>query len=817
MTASLNKVQYEVLSQVSLGIDPCTVRANFQSISLSSDVELATNKPVTSCAPAVDLGEEYAKYPKSKLYHGLPVVKKQTVSGKGNEFQYRLETVLVPPSHPTFGGSKPYTITSAFNMAGHYIGDEATAIELCEKRGIAPVLADPKHKTCSIGYCKRENKWYGWSHRAIFGFTVGSSVVKGDCAYIAKTIDEWARNIIDDYTGVSYTVHKVTVENDTLRICYDFLESKNLVDYHVYKGGRGEWKAETMEHAREMAVTFAESVSSVDKETVSVLSTKDLESTSGLLTEVNCLPENYRDCPRDQHIKYGVVIKERYIEGLFPTYTVRTVCVIYPHTRETEIQEYAWGGDGVIGSPELAEILVEQLGIKCQVLPNEEKCSIGYSEKDGLWYGWNEDNIKAFGIGTEVGAGCAGYSPQRFDEWKEYVLNTDYFCNKNIYNVTHSTSGNVLTVSCQYTDYKDMKTVKYYKYRGGCGNWKANTLADARHMAVDFVEHIKTTRFLTGPSNVNKGDPVYGGTVREPHLKAEAAAKKTADDYGWFRFGGRTAKNFENRYYEMELSPKEVYGIRKGRGKFFIVDLDALGETEFGIDQRTTQQLLASSKPFKGRVQGKVRAGDLSMADAQTRVTKTKVKNIDLSGVPLELRGNLNISAETYVGIWRSRLGKFPYTMVKGTKKQVIDQYELLLKGNSKLEYGTVPESLAILRKFENRSVSSINISDAQFDSVKQLMKEKRIHKPSASDNNYVGVWSHGNKEQTFSVVQGSERQVKTAYKRLNTNPESQLVTAQVSVDFPILRGLGTDEDKHITRMQAADLRKVMKNRRVHK
>ena len=34
---------------------------------------------------------------------------------------------------------------------------------------------------CSIGFCEKEQKWYGWSHRAMYGFKVGDKVKKGDC------------------------------------------------------------------------------------------------------------------------------------------------------------------------------------------------------------------------------------------------------------------------------------------------------------------------------------------------------------------------------------------------------------------------------------------------------------------------------------------------------------------------------------------------------------------------------------------------------------------------------------------------------------
>lgn len=57
-------------------------------------------------------------------------------------------------------------------------------------------------KTCgegSIGFSEKEQKWYGWSHRAIYGFGVGHVVEDGDCAvgtdgikvgFKCKTLDD---------------------------------------------------------------------------------------------------------------------------------------------------------------------------------------------------------------------------------------------------------------------------------------------------------------------------------------------------------------------------------------------------------------------------------------------------------------------------------------------------------------------------------------------------------------------------------------------------------------------------------------------------
>ena len=91
--------------------------------------------------------------------------------------------------------SKEHVIVkSAYTPNGDYIGDPKTAHYLIVKKGIKPEKANSTHKVCSIGFCEKEQKWYGWSHRAIFGFGVGSEVKEGDCCassgYTKEYLDE---------------------------------------------------------------------------------------------------------------------------------------------------------------------------------------------------------------------------------------------------------------------------------------------------------------------------------------------------------------------------------------------------------------------------------------------------------------------------------------------------------------------------------------------------------------------------------------------------------------------------------------------------
>lgn len=81
-------------------------------------------------------------------------------------------------------------IESAYTDDGAYIGDPGTAHFLVVKRGIRPELL-PGHNVCSIGFCEREQKWYGWSHRAIYGFGVGDVVKSGDCTAMSGCTPEY--------------------------------------------------------------------------------------------------------------------------------------------------------------------------------------------------------------------------------------------------------------------------------------------------------------------------------------------------------------------------------------------------------------------------------------------------------------------------------------------------------------------------------------------------------------------------------------------------------------------------------------------------
>ncbi len=158
----------------------------------------------------------------------------------------------------------------AYNLRGDYIGSADFAKSLCDRRGIAPEKAKDTHAICSIGFCEKEQKWYGWSHRAMFGFGIGSKVVRGDCAYVPVDINDaivcdvlfWSG---DDRIEVSGRVEgdEIVVEwvygPDTPNV--KLRGTKDGARQPIPKFGKGEWEAKTLDDARQMAVDFAERVS----------------------------------------------------------------------------------------------------------------------------------------------------------------------------------------------------------------------------------------------------------------------------------------------------------------------------------------------------------------------------------------------------------------------------------------------------------------------------------------------------------------------------------------------------------------------------
>lgn len=135
-------------------------------------------------------------------------------------------------------------------------------------------------KVSSIGFNPVEQKWYGWSHRAIFGFGIGSKVAKGSAGFIPSSKEEFKEDMLafwgdTDLKG-SYKKNASAIEyvqNDVPGVLVQYTYTQDVPNRSISGTttltfckypevfGRGEWVAETLDDAKQMAIDFARSVS----------------------------------------------------------------------------------------------------------------------------------------------------------------------------------------------------------------------------------------------------------------------------------------------------------------------------------------------------------------------------------------------------------------------------------------------------------------------------------------------------------------------------------------------------------------------------
>lgn len=88
----------------------------------------------------------------------------------------------------------------AYTIAGDYIGDLDMAKELCDELLIQPRPRDEaaigSGVTCQIGYCEMAQRWYAWGKGGRTSYVVGSKVTPQDGAYIADK-GEWTAESVD--------------------------------------------------------------------------------------------------------------------------------------------------------------------------------------------------------------------------------------------------------------------------------------------------------------------------------------------------------------------------------------------------------------------------------------------------------------------------------------------------------------------------------------------------------------------------------------------------------------------------------------------
>jgi len=159
-----------------------------------------------------------------------------------------------------------------------YVGREGQAesdglVRFWKDHGVKELFSKGGKVAC-IGFSATENKWYGWSHRAIYGFEVGSEVKKGDCGYGPTDKDDFLDDCVRFWTDDNQETSGAHTKNDGEEGVYvSWLYSDSIPNesirgtlggtFRPYPDtyGKGEWKAETIEDAKQMAIDFASSVS----------------------------------------------------------------------------------------------------------------------------------------------------------------------------------------------------------------------------------------------------------------------------------------------------------------------------------------------------------------------------------------------------------------------------------------------------------------------------------------------------------------------------------------------------------------------------
>ena len=121
------------------------------------------------------------------------------------------------------GDDPKIVMHSVYSLDGGYVGSMEDVNTYFEK-GILPELADRENKVCSIGRSYIDGKWYGWSHRAIYGFQIGDVAKEGDLCTESGWIPEYLTEHPEKDRRVPIGFEAKT-EEDAKRMAIAFAES----------------------------------------------------------------------------------------------------------------------------------------------------------------------------------------------------------------------------------------------------------------------------------------------------------------------------------------------------------------------------------------------------------------------------------------------------------------------------------------------------------------------------------------------------------------------------------------------------------------
>ena len=163
-------------------------------------------------------------------------------------------------------------------MGTYYSNFDGSYMTLVGLEDDMKYLADreiTENLTHGVGFSPKDKKWYGWSHRAVFGFEIGSTCKKGDCHYNGSTLKEqeeaavkfWEKSYRNNVRSVGVIKESGKKFFSIQWINNNTIPNKRLINrigsatHPIYPLGKGEWVAKTMEDAKQMAIDFNRGVS----------------------------------------------------------------------------------------------------------------------------------------------------------------------------------------------------------------------------------------------------------------------------------------------------------------------------------------------------------------------------------------------------------------------------------------------------------------------------------------------------------------------------------------------------------------------------
>lgn len=89
----------------------------------------------------------------------------------------RHEVKTIKYTGPEYGlpDGEECIVENAYNLEGQFIGSPGVA-ETMLSFGVYPQYRKPDSNVCTIGFCEREQRWYGWSHRGLCSFGIGDKL-----------------------------------------------------------------------------------------------------------------------------------------------------------------------------------------------------------------------------------------------------------------------------------------------------------------------------------------------------------------------------------------------------------------------------------------------------------------------------------------------------------------------------------------------------------------------------------------------------------------------------------------------------------------